>query len=86
MNLNDYVEKMKSIQSNFLDYIDNDDNSEEKYQNLINLFPNQRTRSNRHDLEPILILILRISNDHHRTPNFFEKIEKILLYFKGVNL
>mgnify|MGYP001114619533 CR=1 FL=1 len=79
MNLNDYVEKMKSIQSNFLDYIDNDDNSEEKYQNLINLFPNQRTRSNRHDLEPI-------SNDHHRTPNFFEKIEKILLYFKGVNL
>ena len=36
---------------------------------------------NHEDLKSLLHLILKIANNHHRTPQFNNKIEKILLYF-----
>ena len=37
---------------------------------------------NKHEFKSLLHLILRISDNHYRGTNFFNKIEKILLFFK----
>ncbi|KAK8892889.1 hypothetical protein M9Y10_030140 [Tritrichomonas musculus] len=77
-----YIEKIKSIQMNILDYIDDDENKEENYQNFISLINESNTLKNKYKIEQILLLILKIANNHHRSSNFFSKIEQILLFFK----
>ena len=37
MNIKEFLEEMKKIQTNLLDFLDHDDNNEENYQNLINI-------------------------------------------------
>ena len=77
-----YLDKMKKIQENLLEFIDNEDNVEEKFQNLINLLKDQKFRDNENDLKSFLYLVLRIANNHHRKEGFFNKIERILTFFK----
>ena len=80
MNIQDYLDKMKTIQSNLLQFIDSE-NIEENFQNLIQILDDQKIRNNRHELKSFLYLILKISNNHHRSPDFFKKIGKILVFF-----
>ena len=83
MNALDFIDKMKKIQSNFLIFIENEKDSEEKFQifddDQINLF-------NQHEIKMILKLISRISNNHCRPTKFFPKIEKVLQQNQKVNL
>ena len=80
--IQEYFDKMKEVQKDLLDYIENKDNSDEDYQNLINYFKENRIKENKHELKATLRLISQIANDHHRTHNFFTKIEQVLLIFK----
>ena len=83
MLLKETLEKMTKIQRNLLDFIDNDDNIEENFQNLKTLFDDQKIQEDQNDLLLLLSLITDIANNHHRVPNFYEKIDKILLYLKN---
>lgn len=84
MEVQTYLENMKSIQSIFIDYINNSENVEELYQNLSKSIDDEALRYN---LKPILYLLLKISNNHHRSPTFFEKMENFTqfrrLHFQG---
>ena len=82
MSVAAYLEVLKSIQSNILQFIDMEDNNEENYQNIITIFEDQKIHENKHEIKLIIHLISQISTNHHRYPNFFSKIEKLLLYFQ----
>ena len=82
MKIQAYLDKMKAIQGNLLQFLDDSSNSEENYQNLIKIFEDQKIQESQHELKSVLHLITRIANEHHRSPNFFSKIDQILNNFK----
>ena len=81
MSIENYVEQMKNIQNCLLEYLDNEDNVEEHFQNLQIIFEEQKIKENKHRIKSLLHLILKIGNNYHRNSTFFQKIEQILLIF-----
>ena len=77
-----HLEKMKKIQSTLLYYIDNEYEDELHYQFLIKLFNDQNIVYYYFEFKILLRFICSISNNHHRPPEFFSKIDRILLFFK----
>lgn len=77
------VDTLKDIQNNIL--LEDDPNSDENLQNLESIFSDLKIKDNQYELLLLLHLILNISNNHFRFPNFFSKIENILLIFKLSN-
>ena len=82
MSAEEYLNEMKTIQRNLLEYINNEANVEENYQNLIQIFDDIKIYDNQYKVKSLFYLTLTISNNHHRGTDFFNKIEKILLHFK----
>ncbi|KAK8847756.1 hypothetical protein M9Y10_018785 [Tritrichomonas musculus] len=81
MSVQEYLENFGEIQSAFLNYID-ENNDSENFQNLKNIFDDLTNRHNPHELKSLLNLISNISNHHRRASHFFDKIEQILLILK----
>ena len=81
-SVNEFIEEMKKIQTDLLNFLDHGDNNEENYQNLINKFQDIKIHDHQFKIKSLLYLILKISNNHYREPEFFSKIEKILQLFK----
>lgn len=72
---------MEEIQNNILTYIENDNDEDDEYfSNLINDQKYQRFISKH---KYFLFLLSKIINNHHRTENFFKKIQKIFFCLKG---
>lgn len=67
----------------FLQYIENEDDLEESYQNLLKSFNDLKIEENKHDLLLFLYIISQVANNHYRSNDFFEKIEKIIVHFKS---
>lgn len=83
MSLQKTLDELKSYQDNILNYIKNEnDDSDKDLLKLRKLYNEQNLCRNKYDLELILRLLINISNNHHRTANFFGKIEQILQIFK----
>lgn len=82
MNIQQYLEEMKKIQENLLVFIENESNNEENFAHLNTIFENIKIHEDKHKLMSLLKLLLKISNNHHRGPTFFNKIEQILLVFQ----
>ena len=83
MSIQDYIEKFQTIQADLIDFIKNEDNVEENYQNLVNYIEEQEIRMDKHELKLFLNLLSKIADNYHRYESFFEKIEKIILLFKS---
>ena len=84
MELPPCIEEMKNIQNMFLDFIENSENMQNgciltnyKY------FENLNTQEKCNKLIEIIYLISKIIDNHHRTTDFFAKIEQILFHFKN---
>ena len=82
MNSNEYLNEMKKIQQNILDLLDYENDTEEKYQNLKNIFADINIHDNQYKIKSIMYLLLNICKNHHREEGFFSKIEQILNLFK----
>ena len=82
MNSKEYLGEMKKIQLNLLDLLDYENEVEEKYQTLKNIFDDIKIHDNEYKIKSLMYLLLHISNDHHREEGFFGKIEHILKLFK----
>lgn len=82
MEVQEYLDKMNEIQALLLEYIDEEDNSQEKIKIIIKLFKDQKILDNKHQLTSVLYLLRSIIDYHYRTTNFFEKIFKIIQYLK----
>ena len=82
MNSKEYFDTMKDIQENILNFLEEKDNSEEIFIILESKFNDKKIKDHLYELLSLLHLISKIGNNHHRFPNFFSKIERILLIFK----
>lgn len=75
------IRKFTDIQNEFIDFIDNDDKDPQ-----YTLFYNNLSKDNliyeKSDLEIMLKFLLILSNYHHRSNFFYQKIENIIKYFK----
>lgn len=80
MTIEEHISKMKDIYKSIIMYIE--DNSPTSLTNQIKLFDKLNIRDNLHEVKAILHIIVKISNNHHRGPYFFSKIEEIIKYFK----
>ena len=77
-----YIKEIRSIQNSLLNYINEESESNDLFQAMIKLINQLKILEDQADFKSFLYLISRISNEHHRFPSFFSKIEKILLNFK----
>ena len=82
MELNILLDLKKEIQKSTICFIYNNQYNEEIYQNMTDFFQNNRLLANRTQMLTLLNIISTISNNHHRSSYFYNKIEQILLFFK----
>ncbi|KAK8897751.1 hypothetical protein M9Y10_015716 [Tritrichomonas musculus] len=82
MYVQEYLAKMKELQNLLLDYIDDEVNDQNKFQNLISFIKSQKIISNKHQLTELIHLIASIIDYHYRTINFYENIFNIILFIK----
>lgn len=84
MNIQEYISCKKEIQKEILSLFTLDQNGDnvdlEKFTKKIK---DQKILDDEHEFRLLLHLISNISKNHHRSPNFFNIIEKILLLFKA---
>ena len=71
------LDKMKAVQNDFLEYIDGD--NEKFIQNI----SGTKIYESRQELRVFLHILSNISNNHHKNPNFFQKIFQILVVLKN---
>ena len=75
-----YILKSKKIYTLFIDFIEEEENTTNIYI-LIDYFRNQKIEQNKYELKEFLVLISKISKNHHRNSNFIYKIQQIILLF-----
>ena len=77
----EYLEKMKTIQNQILEFLD-DQESTENFDDFSSFLDFQQNQIDIQELKSILRIIYKIAKNHHRGPFFFEKIKKIIIHFK----
>ena len=82
MYIQQFIEKMKINEEYLIEYFENQQNDEENYQNLLNFFRDQNIFITKYSLKNLLYIIAKISNNHLRMANLYDKIEKIILICK----
>ncbi|KAK8870314.1 hypothetical protein M9Y10_008192 [Tritrichomonas musculus] len=82
MSLKEEIEKMKRVQNFLLEYVKDDLNAEENYENFIKIIKDYKINADQNEFKLILRLINTIGNNHQRANNFTSKIERILLFFE----
>ena len=82
MNISEYLNRKGEIQRKLLEFIDQQDDIELNFHNLISDLEEDKIHTNVGELKLFLHLINQISINHHREPNFFDKIFRILTYLK----
>lgn len=82
MNYDSYLKVMRYMQKSIIEYIESTDNPEENFQKIVECFNDQKIFEDPHIFKEVITLILCISNNHHRTSTFFDKIIRLLYSFK----
>ena len=81
MEIRKYINQKREVYRYLITFIENDD-SPGNFENLIKIIQTQGIPNQRQEFEHFLLLLINISNNHHRFPGFFTKIDKILLYYE----
>ena len=81
MEYQKYISQKKELYDNFNQFIDEENNSEGDFEDLINFLKAEKYEENPDEFKIVLHLINNISNNHHNYPTFFEKIERILSFY-----
>ena len=87
--IREYFSEKESIQNALLDYLNTENTNEDFFLEKISYLKDrtnnkQAIQKNRQELKNFLFLLLNISNNHHRTPNFFSKVNNILIYLSEI--
>ena len=73
-----YIKEKKELYNSLMIYLESSENSKQDFQNLIDIFTNQKEEKSKAKLEKIIQLITGIANNHHRNEFFFKKIYQII--------
>lgn len=79
-DIQEYLAEIENIHDLLVEYIEED--NEMKFSDIINLFENKKIQENKQKFTSVLYLLSKFSNNYHRLPNFFTKLEKIITYFQ----
>ena len=79
MNVQAFIQKNKEMYNQLINFIDEENGSDEDYSNLINLL---NIQDKKEELKEILHLLANITTNHHRSPVFFNKIELIIINYR----
>lgn len=80
MEIQEYFKKKKDLQNYLLNYLDKETKADQDRENFFKQIDIINS-SNINEMKIFLQLIIQISNNHHRQPNFYDKLEEILLPF-----
>ena len=83
MEIQNIINDKKEFYSLLLEFIEDQTNCIDNFIILTKYIETQKVGENRDDLKELLHLISKISNNHYRYPNFFDKIEQILSIFES---
>ena len=81
--IKDEIEKLKEIQQTTLEYLDNDENDIADSKKIINYIDDEDISTNIYLLRDFLCMISNISNHHHKTQFFWEKVDFILTHIQN---
>ena len=79
----EYLEKMKQIQEFLLEYSDEEDNEQIKYQKIIQILASSNIRKDKNDLKSFLIMMSNIIENRYQSNKFCQKIFDIISYIKN---
>ena len=74
------ITKMKDIYSALIDFIEATDDHDSQFKTLIETIEDQEILENKEEIQLLFQLISKISDNHHRSSDFFDKLEKIFRY------
>ena len=80
MEIEALISKIKNIYPILMDFIDETDDSDVEFTNLIEIITEKEILKNQEEVRLLFQLISIITDNHHRTSDFFDKIEKIFQY------
>ena len=83
MTLKYYFDQQKKLYTALIEYINDQDNDETKYQIIIKRFKDQKFGEKYDDTVENLHMLVKVWENHHRTHTFLNKIKRILLNFKS---
>ena len=81
MSIEFYLEKMKDIQKKTIIYLENDSDSD-----LFEILNDYKIKESKHELGSFLHLLSKLSNNFHRVPLIYSKIEKILHFLQVLRI
>lgn len=81
LSIQEFLKKLKTIQRVVSEFIEDDDNCEENFQNFVSMINSQEINDDKHSLQILLHHISSIFDNHHRNPQFIPKIERIIKFF-----
>lgn len=83
MEVEEYINKMINIQNNILDYMNDVDNDNFMFENLYQSIDDLKVLEDSLTLKSLLILIHKITYNHHFNTNQIPKIQKIFKYLQN---
>ena len=82
MDIKEYFNKKRELQSRLLGLLDDEDGSDDDIQAFLDYIQTSKIKEDQNEMLKFIQLILRISENHHRTPSFFSKIYQILNFIE----
>ena len=83
MSVENYLEQMKKIQEEILNYLNSCTDENVCFENLKLTLDDLKIYNDQHQIKSVLHLIAKISSNHHHVPNFYSKIENVIQLFKS---
>ena len=80
MEIEAFIKQMKEAYSILIDFIEDTNEIESTFKEIIKKFEKQEIFKNKENIPLLLQIISRIADNHYRTPDFFDKLEKIIQY------
>ena len=80
MEIEAFIKKMKDIYLSLIDYIDEIDDLDVKFEILLEILENNAIKEKKEEIRLLFQLISNIADNHHQTSDFFYKLEKIFQY------
>ena len=78
-----YINEKKELYTTLMEFLEQEDDSDQSFKNLINLIHQQKLEESREKLEEFLILITNVANNHHREKSLFKKLFQIIQQYES---
>ena len=78
MEIEALIRKMKNIYIGLLNFIESTEDFDVEYEALIEIFTKEEFLKSKDETLLLFRLISKIADNHHRSPDFFDKLEKVM--------